>query len=116
MKKIGIGRWELVLIVLALGVLIGFMILKDRQGPSGVAHVTVNGEQVLELSLKDSWDQRIDLRVYGVPATLEIQDHKIRFVDVTCPDHICEKTGWIWRDGQTAVCMPNRTSVVIVEN
>ncbi len=115
MKRKGIDRWELVLLVLALLVLGGFYWLNNKEGPAGTAHVTVNGEQVLELALENAPDQTIDLSVYGVPAFLEVREEKIRFVNVTCPDHICEKTGWIWRDGQSAVCMPNRTAVVIAD-
>ncbi len=114
MKGKGIGRWELVLIALALLMLGGFYLL-NKEGPAGTAHVTVNGEQVLELALKNAPDQTIDLSVYGVPASLEIREEKIRFVNVTCPDHICERTGWIWQDGQSAVCMPNRTAVIIAD-
>ena len=40
-------------------------------------------------------------------------DHKIRFVNVTCPDHLCEGFGFISLPTQTAVCMPNRVSVLI---
>ena len=115
MKKKGIGRWELALIMLALLVLAGFWRMQGRDGPGGTAYVTVSGEQVLELPLAQTTDQIIDLGVYGIPAFLEVKEHKLRFVNVTCPDHICEKTGWVWQDGQSAVCMPNLVSVVIVE-
>ena len=107
------GRRELALIILALAVLAGFYLWGQREGPGGTAYVTARGERVLELPLERTPDQIIDLSVYGVPASLEVKDHKIRFIHVTCPDHICEKTGWIWQDGQSAVCMPNRTSIVI---
>jgi len=106
-------RWELVLVLLALLVLVGFYLLNNRGGESGTAYVSISGQRVLELSLKSTPDQIIDLSVYGVPASLEVKDHKIRFINVTCPDHICEKTGWVWMDGQSAVCMPNRTAVVV---
>lgn len=113
MQGKGLRRWELILILLALLVLAGFYLLNSRGGPSGIAHVNINGERVLELPLESTPNQTIDLSVYGVPASLEIEDGKIRFVNVTCPDHICEKTGWVWMDGQSAVCMPNRTAVVV---
>ena len=50
---------------------------------------------------------------YGVPVSFQIENHKIRFVQVTCPDHICENAGLLSMEGQSAVCMPNRTSLSI---
>ena len=109
MKEKLMGRLEWKLILAALLVLGAFFLLQNREGPSGTAHITIRGEQVLEFSLDRAPDQIVNLWEYGIPASLEI-----RFVNVTCPDHICEKTGWVWQDGQSAVCMPNRTAVVIV--
>ena len=50
---------------------------------------------------------------YGVPVSFQIEIHKIRFIQVTCPDHICENAGFLSMEGQSAVCMPNRTSLSI---
>ena len=44
----------------------------------------------------------------------EIQNHQIRFVNVECPDHLCEKFGFLSHPRETAVCMPNRVSVTII--
>lgn len=106
-------RWEIVLVALALLVLAGFFLWSHLPGEAGTAYVSVGGEQILVLPLASAPDQRIDLSVYGVPASLEILDHKIRFVEVICPNHTCEQTGFVWKDGQSAICLPNQTAVVI---
>ncbi len=44
---------------------------------------------------------------------IEIKDKKIHFKHSNCPDKICVNTGWLSRPGQTAVCLPNKISVVV---
>lgn len=48
----------------------------------------------------------------GRPVSFEVRDGRIRFIDVTCPDHLCEQTGWCQNPGDRAVCLPNRTSLI----
>lgn len=43
-----------------------------------------------------------------------IQDGGIAFSDVDCPDKICENSGVLSKENDTAVCMPNRVSVRIM--
>lgn len=44
---------------------------------------------------------------------IEIKDKKARFVTSNCPDKVCVNTGWLTSPGQSAVCLPNRLSIVI---
>ena len=44
----------------------------------------------------------------------EVKNGAVAFVDATCPDRICEREGYLSKAGQTAVCLPRRTSLVIV--
>ena len=37
-----------------------------------------------------------------------------RFISSDCPDQICVHAGWLYLPGQIAVCVPNRTSLLIV--
>lgn len=107
-------RAEVITLALALAVIAAYFLWSRADRPSGVAHVSIGGREVMAVELAKAPDQVIDLAEWDVPAKLEIVGGKIRFVDVACPDHICEKTGFAYFDGQTAVCMPNRTAVTIV--
>lgn len=52
---------------------------------------------------------------YPVSGSIEFADHKARFVNVTCPDHICEAYGWISQESDIgAVCIPNLMSITVV--
>ena len=42
---------------------------------------------------------------------LEIRAHRICFQHSDCPDKICIHNGWLGREGEQAVCLPNRVIV-----
>ena len=39
----------------------------------------------------------------------KVENGAISFIDATCPDKICEHTGFISKAGQSAVCLPKKT-------
>ena len=79
-----------------------------------LAVIMVDGQEVMRLNLLEEKDRIFSLEEdYGVPVSFQIENHKIRFIQVTCPDHICENAGFLSMEGQSAVCMPNRTSLSI---
>lgn len=105
----------LVVLLLACGVMFLFF---HRSGTDWLyAEVTIQGEKVLEIPLGEKEASKIwsFQEEFGVPVSLERDGERIRFVDVECPDHICEKTGWISMAYQSAVCMPNRTVVTVYQ-
>lgn len=110
-------RWQELTLALAVAVAgIGFFALRRQQAPPGnTARIFLQSEEIFSISLQAGDDYRIDLLSdYGVPVSFEVAGGGIRFVDVTCPDHLCEKAGWITAEGETAVCMPNRVAVHVV--
>ena len=91
-------------------------LLRMDRGGYGIAQIYCDGTLVASLDLADYQQSRIiPLSQLGVdlPVSFELKDHKIRFVNVTCPDHLCEGFGFVSLPTQTAVCMPNRVSVLI---
>ena len=90
-------------------------LLRMDRGGYGIAQIYCDGTLVASLDLADYQQSRIiPLSQLGVdlPVSFELKDHKIRFVNVTCPDHLCEQTGWCQNPGDRAVCLPNRTSLI----
>ncbi len=101
---------SLLLLAVFLLILGRFCAAKEKN----IAVVTLNGNEILRLDLEEEEDRIISLQEeYGVPVSFQIENHRIRFVNVTCPDHICEKSGYLWMEGQIAVCMPNRTTLSV---
>jgi hypothetical protein len=86
--------------------------------PGNRAEVFWNGERVWTFYLKDYTDSvtvSMEQLGFDVPVSFELREHQIRFVKVDCPDKLCEGFGFIGLPTQTAVCMPNRVSVSVVE-
>lgn len=82
---------------------------------AATARIYLDDALIREAALHRDDDYRITLREeYNVPVSFEVRSGAIRFVDVDCPDHICEQAGFLSTDGQTAVCMPNRVTVIVV--
>jgi hypothetical protein len=97
--------------------LIAMVVIYLMGAPSGnIAVVTVEGREIMRIDLGDYTNKEdyITLREdYGVPVDFEIRDATIRFVNVDCPDHLCEAMGAIGREYDSAICMPNQTVVAI---
>ena len=116
MDRAVMSKKDLLLIggILIIALLLGGFFLLQQGENSGVAALSVDGSVVALYDLEKESDRFIDLQEFcGVPVTLEIQDGAIRFYESLCPDHICENYGFISREGETAVCMPNRTVLTI---
>ena len=108
----------LAVVVLALGS-IGWMLLRGAgpvEPPAGaVAEIWVDGALYRTIVLAEAEDMTFSIEEdTGKPVSFELRQGAIRFVGVTCPDHICEHTGFVSSEGEIAVCMPNRTMVTVV--
>ena len=73
-----------------------------------------DGQAVWKENLADLQKENISLEIYGVEGYLEAEPGRIRFVQMNCPDKICESAGWLSAENQTAVCMPNRISMTVL--
>lgn len=103
-----------VLLLAAVGCWIWYQAAYKAPEEQNLAVITVDGKEAMRLNLLAEEDRIFSLQEsFGVPVSFEVKEHKIRFVQVTCPDHICESAGFLSREGQSAVCMPNRTSLSI---
>lgn len=116
MERAVISKKDLLLIggILLIALVLGVFFLLKQGSDACVAALSIDGTIVETYDLKKEENRLIDLRKsYGVPVVLEIKDGAICFHESVCPDHICENYGFISREGETAVCMPNRTVLTI---
>lgn len=119
-KRSFIRRSDAVIILLlAAACLGGWLFLRirgDRAPGSGAnyAVLTVNDTVKASWLLDGKLDgQVIDLTEYGFPGKAEFQDGRVRVIDVDCPDKICESSGYIGNEFESAVCLPNRAAILI---
>lgn len=100
---------EAVVIGVILAAAVAAVIIMNRQSDAPQTAVITCGDIRRELSLGEDGTFRFD----GINAEFEVKDGKIRVTNASCPDKICEKTGFIG-SGQTIICVPNRITVVVV--
>ena len=43
----------------------------------------------------------------------EVKEHSIAFVESDCPDKVCIHSGFLSQTGQSASCLPNKTTITI---
>lgn len=104
----------MVAVLLVLCITGGIWLYRPAQNTSGtIAVIEVDGREYRRIALEQTQDGTFSIaQDTGKPVSFEVKDHAIRFVDVTCPDHVCEKAGWCDAPGKRAVCMPNRTTLI----
>lgn len=104
-----------VIVVVTLAALY-YMLNPPAKNTEGLpmAIIAIDGKEYTRIPLDpEAPAQTISLEDQGKPITLEVKDGKIRFLHAQCPDQICVNTGFVYLDGQTAICMPNRTAVTV---
>lgn len=105
-------EWVILLLVMIICVIAGFYMYRPRRGET-VAVVSVDGQELRRFDLGRAEDGVYSIAEdTGKPVSFEVRAGAIRFVNVTCPDHVCEKAGWCDAPGERAVCMPNRTALI----
>ena len=98
--------YDIILIVALLAIC--FTPLFFVGGNGKTATITVDGVTVVILELDNNATKTID----GI-GTVVLKNGKVHFENSTCPDHSCEKTGEIYRSGQSIICLPNRLVIRI---
>ncbi len=78
--------------------------------------IWLDGTLYQQMKLDDSTKETIQLEGRISEVTIEADGRQMRFILSECPDHTCERTGWISAVGQTAVCLPNRVMIKITGN
>ena len=103
----------LLLCFLTLGVM---AISKPRQENANIA-IKVDNKLVKEIPLNYSGDSKIYSFNFSThTGYIESKNGKVRILELPkdlCPDGICAKTGWIDKDYQSIVCLPNKIVITV---
>ena len=106
-----------VLILSLIMLVIPFYLLGAGEDGENYLFVQQNDQIIREIPLQDSYEEKITFRVEGPIGThiIEAEDGRVRVKEAPADDplKICEKTGWIEREGPIIVCVPNRLSIWI---
>lgn len=94
-------------ILLALILFIPSLMKKDVL----IASVYVDGQLIKEINLNDTEKSFTFSPKAGTEITVE--NGKICFSSSVCRDSLCEKSGWLYKNGQTAACLPEKIVICI---
>ena len=91
-------------ILLAAGIIWGVYALTQRT-PAQQAVIQYDGKTVKTVSLTK--DQEFSL-AEDPTVHFQVKDGAIAFVNASCPDKICQNTGFLSKAGQSAACLPKK--------
>ena len=74
----------------------------------------IYGDNNTTMNLPLDVNETYDVDTGDLTVHIQVQDGAARFVDSPCPDHICERYGWLREEDQSATCLPARAVLTIV--
>lgn len=103
----------ILIVILCLVIGIGYFVFEMFQGEKDTIEVRYKNEviDVIDISVDKIHTYEGS---YG-KFSLEVKDHQYHAVSVECPNHDCEKMGWV-KEGssKSIVCVPNEIYVIQV--
>ena len=100
---------KVLLLVLVLAAAAGMFFAKEVLSSGRGVSIEVDGRTAYRYPLDADRAVRIE-GAHGA-LTVEIKGKKVRVIEATCPNRICEMQGWI--DRGVIVCLPGRISVIV---
>ena len=102
----------IVISLLLIAAALFYVVPKMTRSDGSKAVVIYDGNEIMRIPLDQDgiYTAEGDLK-----ATFEVKEGKIRFIHSLCPDKLCEGFGWISLKGETAVCMPAKLALIIVD-
>lgn len=102
----------IVLILLIVFLAVGLYVYKATKPQDNLsAVVNINGNEIMKLNLDNIIDEQSYTLENGI--IIKAENHAVRIESSNCKDKICVNCGELKNNGDTAVCVPNRTSVTI---
>lgn len=103
-------RDAVILLCLAAAGILLWMLLRTDSVPHTAARITMDGTCIAEYDLTASpWGTFTLPQAEGV--VFEIGDQGIRILENDCTGRQCVHAGWIFRPGQTIVCLPKKLMI-----
>lgn len=56
-------------------------------------------------------DRIVTVNGFLGPCVIEIRNGRVRAMEATCSDKICIDRGWVYRSGDSIVCVPNQVII-----
>lgn len=101
----------IVIMVLVFVIGIGYLIFQLTQGEKEIIEIYYQNELVEKIDI--NIDKTYTLKGSYGSFSLEVKDGKYHATNVECPNHDCEKVGWVSQgSSKQIVCVPNEIYVI----
>ncbi|HUO77266.1 MAG TPA: NusG domain II-containing protein [Thermodesulfovibrionales bacterium] len=100
---------RILLVFLLLASFAGIVFIKDVLPSSGGVSIEVQGKTTHRYLLNQNRTVRVE-SPYG-HLTVEIRERKVRVINASCQNKLCEHQGWVTRG--VIICLPARISVSV---
>lgn len=107
-KGLTIGDRILFIALVAIS-LIGIVLIKEALPQAKGVIIEIEGQ--VKYRYPVDIDRLVNVQSSRGSLNVEIKDKKVRVIDASCPNKLCERQGWISRGA--IVCIPNRISVIV---
>lgn len=100
--------WIIVVIfVVCLAIFFISNLLKENVETEDIVLVKLRDEVIFTFDVNVDGDYEVEGLIS--PVYIEVREGSYRVHDVGCPDHLCEKQGWIKKGDPTPItCLPNQ--------
>ncbi len=103
-------------VILIMTLLVAFLYnqywaFKNETSNATFAQISITGSAAKQISLQTDKIHKVTGRI-GL-ATIQVKNHKVRFIHSPCTKKYCVHSGWLTSVGATAVCMPNGMMISI---
>lgn len=110
-------RNDLILILVSLIAAVFLLfVMNITKSEGGYATVVINGIETQSYPLNENISVRLSNDETNGYNVLVIEDGYASIIEANCPDKLCVRQRKIKYNGQTLVCLPNKTTVKIVSN
>ena len=93
---------------------VGLSILVFPLAADQVAEITIDGNLVKTMPLKEGYQQEFRVGTEEKYNIIKVENGNIRVVEANCPDQLCVRAGWISYMPQQIVCIPFRVVIKVV--
>jgi len=113
-----VKKWDIIIIVFLILIsfipYVIFMYSQSANSSEVYAVISVNGKEHKKIRLDNHKStEQFTINQNKEINTIQIVEDKIAIIEANCPDHICEKPGFISKVGDRLVCLPHKVVIEI---
>lgn len=113
MKRKTLQKSDVILIAVLLAAALAALGARHWTSPPLQAVIYSGGQEFRRIDLAKVKEPYLIELDTDPKVTIRVEPGKIRYLSAGCPDKLCVKAGVLSRRGDTAVCLPSGTAVVI---